>query len=135
MRGLNLIAVFDNKTDKVLMCRRRKDPYKGLLNFVGGKIEENETGIDAAYRELFEETRINKEDIKLYHLMDFTYHFQDFYMEVYVGKLKREIEVFGEENELCWQDLDMDFADKNIFAGNGNLGHIMNILKYYKENR
>ncbi|ENL4422339.1 NUDIX domain-containing protein [Bacillus cereus] len=48
-----------------------RDPYKGLSNLVGGKIENGESGIEAAYREILEETNISKEDIILYHLMDF----------------------------------------------------------------
>ena len=54
----NIIAVFDKEKEKVLVCRRRKNPYKGLLNFVGGKIEKEEDGLTAAYRELWEETGI-----------------------------------------------------------------------------
>ncbi|MFR9234963.1 MAG: NUDIX hydrolase [Eisenbergiella massiliensis] len=46
----NIIAVFDKEKEKVLVCRRRKNPYKGLLNFVGGKIEREEDGLTAAYR-------------------------------------------------------------------------------------
>ena len=34
---VNLVIVFNKNKDKVLMCQRRKDPYKGKLNFVGGK--------------------------------------------------------------------------------------------------
>ena len=64
------------------MCKRKKDPYKGLANFVGGKIEKNENGLDAAYRELEEETTITKDDIMLLHIMDFTY-----YIETLKGEL------------------------------------------------
>ena len=67
----------------LLMCRRRKDPYKGLLNLVGGKIEPGEDGLGAAYRELQEETAISRDDIELFHLMDYTYYYQDFRLEVY----------------------------------------------------
>lgn len=56
MQGYNAIAVFNETSDKLLMCRRKKDPYKGLSNFVGGKIELNEDSLMAAYRELEEET-------------------------------------------------------------------------------
>ena len=56
MQGYNLIVVFDERRERVLLCRRRKEPYKGLLNFVGGKIEPGEEGLAAAYRELREET-------------------------------------------------------------------------------
>ena len=52
MQGYNAIVVFCENADKMLMCKRRKNPYKGLSNFVGGKIEKNENGLDAAYREL-----------------------------------------------------------------------------------
>ena len=56
MQGYNLIVVFSEDRTKMLMCRRLKEPYMGLYNFVGGKIEKGEDGIDAAYRELREET-------------------------------------------------------------------------------
>ena len=48
MKGYNVIVVFNKDADKMLMCKRVKDPYKGLSNFVGGKIEQGENGYDAA---------------------------------------------------------------------------------------
>lgn len=125
MQGYNTIVVLNETADKMLMCKRRNNPYKGLSNFVGGKIEENENGLDAAYRELEEETTISKDDIVLSHLMDFTYYFQNCYLEVYVGKLNKAIEVSGDENELYWSTLDHDFFDATKYAGEGNIGHIM----------
>lgn len=74
MQGYNVIAVFNKTSDKLLLCLRRKNPYKGLSNFVGGKIEKGETGIEAAYRELSEETAISKADIILTHLMSLNPH-------------------------------------------------------------
>ena len=59
MRKLNLIVVFNKNLSEALFCIRAKQPYKGLYNFVGGKVEENESSYDAAYRELFEETGIS----------------------------------------------------------------------------
>ena len=43
MKKLNLIVVFNNNLEKVLFCIRAKEPYKGLYNFVGGKVEEDES--------------------------------------------------------------------------------------------
>jgi len=40
------------------MCKRQKQPYKGLCNLVGGKIEPRGNGRDAAYRELCGETGV-----------------------------------------------------------------------------
>lgn len=133
MQGLNVIAVFHEKADKMLMCKRKKDPFKGLSNFVGGKIEKGEDGLTAAYRELLEETAIRKEDIVLTHLMDFTYYLDDCYVEVYVGRLNKETVVYGDENELYWSDLDCDFFDAKQYAGEGNIGHIMMHINYARE--
>ena len=129
MEGYNLIAVFNKTEDKLLMCRRKKNPYRNLVNLVGGKIEKNENGMQAAYRELEEETSITSDDIKLTHLMDFTYYREDCFIEVYFGKLNKEVEVIGDENELFWSDLDKDFSDESKYAGNGNIDHILKVVK------
>ena len=131
MQGYNLIAVFHHSEEKVLMCKRLKEPYLGLSNFVGGKIEEGEPSEDAAYRELFEETSITPSDILLTHLMTFTYPLDPCYVEVYVGRLKHAIEVHGDENKLYWSDLDCNFFDMTQYAGEGNIGHIMEHIKLY----
>lgn len=132
MQGYNAIVVFNEDADKMLMCKRRRNPYKGLSNFVGGKIEKDENGFEAAYRELEEETSITKNDIILSHLMDFTYHFGNCYLEVYVGKLNKEIAVSGDENELYWSGLDHNFFDATKYAGEGNIGHIMMHVEMFK---
>ena len=133
MQGYNLIAVFSEHADKMLMCKRRKNPYKGLSNFVGGKIEENENGLDAAYRELEEETAITAADIIISHLMDFTYYLDDCYVEFYVGKLNKAVDVSGDENDLYWSTLDYDFFDVDQYAGEGNIGHIMMHIEMFQK--
>lgn len=129
MQGYNVIMVYSADGERLLMCKRRKDPYKGLSNLVGGKIDAGEPGLVAAYRELREETGITREDIELRHMMDFTYYFHRCYVEVYVGRLKGEVKVVGEENDLYWSDLDRDFFDMTLFAGEGNIGHMIEQAK------
>jgi len=133
MQGYNAIVVFDEHADKMLMCKRRRNPYQGLSNFVGGKIETDEDGLEAAYRELEEETAITKDDIILSHLMDFTYHLGNCYLEVYVGKLNKAIAVSGDENDLYWSTLDHNFFDASKYAGEGNIGHIMMHVEMFKK--
>lgn len=134
MQGYNCIAVYSPDASRLLMCRRLKEPYKGLLNLVGGKIEPGEQGLDAAYRELYEETAVTREDISLTHLMDFTYYVaEQCVVEVYVGRLRRPMEVRGSENTLLWIPLDRDFFDSRFFAGEGNIGHILEIINQTKE--
>ena len=131
---LNVIAVFDKSRTKCLFCKRKKDPYKGLYNFVGGHAEEGEDGFTAAYRELYEETGITNADIHLIHLMDFTYCLYNETVEVYFGYLSEDIEVHGDENELLWLDRNQDFFSMERFAGEGNIGHIMEHIKLYEKN-
>lgn len=131
MQGYNCIMVYNNVLDRLLMCKRKKDPYKGMRNLVGGKIEPGEDGLSAAYRELAEETGISQDDITLKHLMDFTYYFQKCYVEIYVGRLNCDICVVGDENELYWSDLEHDFFDLALYAGEGNIGHMIEQVKLY----
>ena len=133
MQGYNAIVVFDEHADKMLMCKRRRNPYQGLSNFVGGNIETDEDGLEAAYRELEEETAITKDDIILSHLMDFTYHLGNCYLEVYVGKLNKAVAVSGDENDLYWSTLDHNFFDASKYAGEGNIGHIMMHVEMFKK--
>ena len=132
MRGYNVIVVYNENADKILMCKRKKDPYKGLANFVGGKIEKNENGLDAAYRELEEETTITKDDIMLLHIMDFKYYIENYYLEVYVGRLNKIADVNGTENKLFWSTLDNNFFDETQYAGEGNIGHIVQHIETLK---
>ena len=63
MKKLNLILVYNESGDKILMCKRAKEPFKGKFNLVGGKVENGEEELVAAYRELQEETGITNCDI------------------------------------------------------------------------
>jgi len=85
MQGYNVLMIFSPDMNRLLMCKRRKEPYKGLSNFVGGKIERGESGIEAAYRKLAEETGIVQDNVVLHHVMDFTYYWQNCYVEVYAA--------------------------------------------------
>ncbi len=128
---MNCIVVFNPEKDAVLFCRRKKDPYKGTLNFVGGKVEAGESSDHAAYRELQEETGISKDQIRLYRLMDITYYYQEFVLEMYVGKLAEETELREEKNPLLWLPLTEDFTDRDRFAGEQNIAHIINVAGKY----
>ncbi|MBQ5335677.1 MAG: NUDIX domain-containing protein [Oscillospiraceae bacterium] len=127
MRRLNLIAVYEQDGRRLLMCRRRKEPYKGLLNLVGGKAEAGETDEEAAYRELWEETALTKADIRLMHIMELRYFIEDMSLAVYAGTLKSSTIPHGDENELIWVDAGSEFADCTRFAGDGNLLHILRV--------
>ena len=134
MRNLNLIVVFNKNLDKGLFCIRAKQPYKGMYNFVGGKAEEGETSEEAAYRELFEETGISREDINLDYFMDLTYYKYENYISVFYGILENEVTLVEEKNKLEWVDLDENLLDCSKFAGNYNIPHIIRQIKVYLAN-
>lgn len=97
---------------------------------MGGKIEK-EDGFEAAYRELFEETGIDSNKIMLNHMMDFTYYNQDCYVEVYVGTLTQDTILIEEAHPLEWLSLEENFYESNRFAGEGNIGHMVEQVKIY----
>ena len=134
MRKLNLIVVFNTNLDKVLFCIRAKEPYKGLYNFVGGKVEKNESNDNAAYRELFEETGISNQDIELEHFMDLNYFKYENNLQVYYGNLKHEVDLAGEKNKLEWVAINEKLLDNSKFAGNYNIPHIIRQIKVYLKN-
>lgn len=125
MQGYNVILVYNPQMDQLLMCHRKKQPYMGLYNLVGGKIEPGEDGLDAAYRELFEETGITRQDITLTHVMDNVYHCSNCYVQAYAGRLKHDVQVYGDENDLLWMSPDQNFFDTTRFAADGNIGHLL----------
>lgn len=131
MQGYNCIMVYHKDHSKLLFCKRTKDPYKGLYNLVGGKIEDNESGFHAAYRELEEETGITKHQIKLSHMMDFTYYNQNCYVEIYAGVLKETVVLREEAHPLEWLSLEENFFDDKKFAGEGNIGHMLEQVKIF----
>ena len=135
IQGYNCIAVIHKNKTQWLMCKRRKDPYKGKYNLVGGKIELGEDHLAAAYRELYEETGITGDDITLRRFLTFDYPLDNCYVEVYGGSLERELQVSGDENELCWVKMDDSFFDLDRYAGEGNIGHILEIMKLHYEIR
>lgn len=131
MQGYNCIIVYEKNENDILFCKRLSDPYKGLFNLVGGKIESGEDGFDAAYRELFEETGITSDDIRLSHMMDFTYYNQDCFVEIYVGKLEDHVILKEEKHPLVWISKEENFFDSKKFAGEGNIGHMIEQVNIY----
>lgn len=129
MKKMNVIVVFDKDLKQTLMCKRTKEPYMGMYNLVGGKIEKENDGLNEAYRELVEETNITKDDIELTNFMNLTYVKWDKELEVYYGVLNKDVELIEEVNKLEWVDINENFFDMTRYAGEGNIGHIIEEIK------
>ena len=132
VKKLNVILVYNKDEDKILMCKREKEPYKGKFNLVGGKVEKDEEELHAAYRELQEETGITNNDIILKHIMNFQYEISNIELEVYAGKLNKNVKLVEEVNKLYWIGKEENFFDIDKFAGEGNIGHMVQQVEIYK---
>ena len=129
MKKYNVIVIFNKEINKTLMCKRTKEPYIGMYNLVGGKIEKENDGLNEAYRELVEETNITKNDIELKYFMNIKYISFNKSLEVYYGILNKDVELVEEVNKLEWVDINDNFFDMTKYAGEGNIGHIMEEIK------
>ncbi len=135
MKKYNVIVVFDKNLEKALMCKRTKEPYQGMYNLVGGKIEKENDGLNEAYRELQEETNITNNDISLVHFMNIEYITFDKLIEVYYGILNKDVNLIEEVNKLEWVSINDNFFDMNKYAGEGNIGHIIEEIKISLNNK
>lgn len=129
MKKYNIIVIFNKDRNRVLMCKRTKEPYMGMYNLVGGKIEKENDGLNEAYRELEEETAITKNDTVLSYFMNIEYIAFNKSIEVYYGILNKDVKLVEEVNKLEWVDINDNFFDMSKYAGEGNIGHIIEEIK------
>ncbi len=143
MKKYVLILLITKDYKKVLLVKRKKEPYINLYNGIGGKIEYRETVKKATIRECYEETgikitnpkllvsciypkSINSKDKKILHVL---YDFVD------QTKIPENYEGVYE-----WKDIlfGLDSSNKEI-AGLANLSQFLkeildqeNIKKFYQ---
>ena len=137
MKRYNIVILVDEAGQNILMCHRRKPPYQGLCNLVGGKAEPGEDGLHAAYRELREESGITAADATLHHLATFSYMtggagLPPYELMAYAGRLRNQVDIAGEENPLLWMPLTENFFAMNKYAGEGSIGHVVESVRAYR---
>lgn len=64
--------------------------------------------------------------------MNFQYKMSDIELEVYVGKLNKNVKLIEEVNKLYWMSKEENFFDLDRFAGEGNIGHMVQQVEIYK---
>lgn len=105
---ISVILVIEDKVGKLLRQERLKQPYYGFWGFATGKVRWGEKVLEAAARELLEETGLTADlcESGLYHKMDYDKQTGEFLEDKYFliiygtnpkGKLAKEMQ--GHNNE------------------------------------
>ena len=61
--------------------------------------------------------------------MDLTYVKWNKELQVYYGTLNKSVELVEEVNKLEWVSINDNFFDMTKYAGEGNIGHIIEEIK------
>lgn len=103
----NMIMVYDKNTNRAVVQQRVKY-WKGIT-FPGGHVEKGESFIDSAKREVFEETGLKVDNLKLCGIIDWCHRKSGkrymvilYKTDTYSGELIEETE----EGKVFWADID-----------------------------
>lgn len=103
----NMVMVYDKNTNRAVVQQRVKY-WKGIT-FPGGHVEKGESFIDSAKREVFEETGLKIDNLKLCGIIDWChrksgerYMVMLYKTDTYSGELIGETE----EGKVFWADID-----------------------------
>lgn len=98
--------------DGVLMCKRAIEPRKGLWTLPAGFLENDETTIDAAVRETWEEAKARVEVVDLFTLFNLPHvnqvyvMFRARFLEPDYGPGEESLEVeMIRETDIPWEDM------------------------------
>lgn len=125
-----LCFIFSEDLSQCLMIDKIKGPYPNTLNGIGGKIEDSDEDVlSAAYRELYEETNLIKQNLKSGLNFLVKLHFSnDIEVNVFYGRIidRRRVRR-KEEEELVWVNTKelLDVTNKRL-AGDGNVPYFIN---------
>lgn len=72
------VALILNEKEELLVCRRAKDPAKGMLDMPGGFIDMDESGEEGVAREVMEETGLQVLSATYLFSLPNTYLYSDF---------------------------------------------------------
>jgi ADP-ribose pyrophosphatase YjhB (NUDIX family) len=98
------IILIVKKENKFLLLKRAKEPFKGILEFPTGKVEEKNSSMEhAAWRELQEKTSLYPSKLEYLGSLERKEKDKILIFHVFlVEKFAREIKLSSEHSEFCW---------------------------------
>lgn len=132
--------------DKILMINRNKPPFMGLWNALGGHVEKGESTEDCAKREIFEESGIRVDVVKL--ISVFTWNYDDEIGYAYLTELPEDFDenaypVALNEGIIAFKEIDWILNEKNygviedlrVFLTDIKTGKYKNYHLIYQDNK
>ena len=124
--------VYIKKDNKILMVQENKESKKGKWNMPAGKLDNNESIIDAAIREAKEETGIDINIKGLIAILENVTSIGQLVVFYFMGEYKSgEIEFDNEEiADVKWMtEKEIKNLDKNTIRGGETIDDILELAK------
>jgi 8-oxo-dGTP diphosphatase len=80
------VSVAIIKNGRLLLVERARPPAQGMFAFPGGRVEPGETLEEAARRELFEETGLRAQFLRVFEKYELAGAFNGFNLTVFIGE-------------------------------------------------
>lgn len=124
-KGVRTFLIRDNK---IVITRYKTEKNKDYYDVPGGKIEENETSMEASIREFKEETGIEilKQSYKGHVIIEYPEMIFDF--DIYLVDEYQGSPLSFIENDSMWIDIEKLFLDDKKFP-------CVEIINFLKDNR
>ena len=112
IRLMNMVKIYDEKNNKVLVLDKKKKYGWEGLTFPGGKVEENESFENSVIREAKEETNLEIKNPKFVGIITWTFTNDKGEFQKDVGLLYQTNDFSGKliennrEGKLFWKDYD-----------------------------
>lgn len=120
---------FVRKDNKILMINREKPPFMGMWNALGGHKEDNESALQCAIREIYEESNVLVDNAKLISISTWNYDDDEIY--VYLSDLADDFKI--ENYPIKINEGIIDFKDINWIINEKNYGIIDDLRLFLKD--
>lgn len=126
-----VVAIIQNTKQEILVSRRKSDAHLGgLLEFPGGKVEKNESSVDALRRELAEELSIQLIKSAPLIQIPYTYTERKILLDAYlVSEYSGEVTA-NEGQEIYWKTVE-SLSDDDFPAANYGLIRALKLPKIF----